>query len=494
MNFFNLFSNQFTLFIPEIFLFLIINLLLIYGVIYNTSKYHYYPNLIKNIGWLSIQTLLITILLLINNQINLNLFFNSVLINTELTFFFKVFVLIISILCFILSFNYLKNEKINTFEYHILKLFIVLGSFFLISSNDLLILYLSIEISSLALYILAAYKKNSSLSTEAGLKYVILGSFSSGLYLFGSSLIYGFTGTINFTNLTILFFTDTSVYHGIILGLIFLFISLLFKLGVAPFHMWVPDIYEGIPTSVTLFLTTVPKIAIFSVLIRFCNEIFFNLLVYWQPLLIISSLLSIILGTFILINQKKIKRFLAYSSIVHMGYLLIGLTLGTIEGTQASILYLIIYMINTINIWGLLFAINYVQKQKYIRYLSDLNSLYKTNPILAFTFVISLFSMAGIPPLAGFFSKFYIFFAALENGSYIVLILGLLTSIIGSFYYIRIIKIIYFETKIKNVYYQPVNYITGLILGVSTLFLIFFFIFLEYFLLETFLLSISSFK
>ena len=349
----------------------------------------------------------------------------------------------------------------------------------------------SIEIISLALYILAAYKRNSSLSTEAGLKYIILGSFSSGLFLFGVSLIYGFTGTINFNNLNILFFDYSSIYYGIILGFIFLLISILFKLGAAPFHMWVPDVYEGIPISVTIFLTTVPKIAILSILVRLCYSVFYNLINYWQPLLTIAAITSIVFITFILVTQKKIKRFLAYSSIVHIGYLLLGISLGTIEGLQASFLYLIIYMINTINIWTIIISIEYIQNQKKIKYISDLNYLYKINPIISIIFAISLFSMAGIPPLAGFFAKFYIFFAALENSSFLLLFIGLLTSVISTFYYIRIIKVIYFESKKYHFYYKQIDYKISLILSFTILFILFFIFFLNFFLVMTNFLSLN---
>ena len=485
MTFYTSFLNNFTILIPELYLFILINILLLYGVIYNTSQYYNYPNLVNNIGWLAIQTLIITFFLIFNNKITFSLLFNNILIHTNFTIFFKIFVLILSILCFFISFNYLINEKINTFEYHILLLIVILGSLFLISANDFLTLYLSIEIISLSLYILAAYKKTSSLSTEAGLKYIILGSFSSGLFLFGVSLIYGFTGTINFNDISILFFDSSNVYYAIILGLLFFLISLLFKLGAAPFHMWIPDIYEGIPTPVTIFLTTVPKVAILSILIRLCYSCFYQLIEFWQPLLSISALISIVYITFVLISQKKIKRFLAYSSVVHMGYLLLGISLGTIEGLQASFLYLIIYMVNTINVWTIIISIEYLQKQQRIVYISDLNFLYKTNPILAIVFALSLFSMAGIPPLAGFFAKFYIFFAALENASYLMLIVGLLTSVISTFYYIRIIKVIYFESKKQHFYYRQINYKNAIVLSVSTLFIIFFIFSLKFFLILT---------
>ena len=485
MNFYNLFANNFTLIIPEIFLFTVINFLLIYGVLYNTSVYYNYINLVKNIGWLSIQSLLITICLILNNKISFLLLFNNILIHSYFTIFFKVFILIFSILSIFVSFNYIKNEKITTFEYQILTLIVVLGSLFVISANDFLTLYLSIEIISLSLYILSSYKKYSSLSTEASLKYVILGSFSSGLFLFGVSLIYGFTGTINFNDLIILFFTNDDIYYAIILGLIFLLSSFLFKLGSVPFHMWIPDIYEGIPTSVTIFLTTVPKIAIFSIVTRLCYTSFYNLYNYWQPLLTISAIFSIVLITFVLISQKKIKRFLAYSSIVHMGYLLLGISFGTLEGVQASLLYLIIYMINTINIWTLVISLERVQKTNKIIYLSDLNYIYKTNPLLAFIFAISLFSMAGIPPLAGFFSKFYIFLAALENGSYFLLFTGILTSVISAFYYIRIIKSIFFESKNQSFYLKQLDYKNTIVLMVSTSFLILFIFVLKFFIMLT---------
>lgn len=477
MNFYTYFDNNFLILLPETFLFIMLNILLIYGVVYNTSQYYKYPNLVKNIGWFGIQVLLISLFLTMNTIPTSITLLHKTLLHNEAIIFFKSFILIFSILCIFISFDYLKNEKINTFEYQILILISVLGSLLIISANDFLLLYLAIEIASLSLYILTAYKKTSSLSTEAGIKYIILGSFSSGLFLFGTSLIYGFTGTINFNDLIMLFFNNDQIYNGINIGIIFIFIALLFKLGAAPFHMWLPDVYEGTPTSVTIFLTIVPKIAIFGILLRLCTSVFYTLYLSWQPILYVVSIISIILGTLILINQKKIKRFLAYSSIVHMGYLLLGVSLGTIDGIHGSLLYLILYMINTINIWTIVISLEYKQKQKRIIYLSDLNSLYKNNPILAIMLSISLFSMAGIPPLAGFFSKFYLFFAAIENSSYILLFVGILTSVVSAFYYIRIIKIIYFENKKQQFYYNTLSYNNAILLSISTL-LITFFIFL----------------
>jgi len=486
--------------LPELYLFFFINILLLYGVIYNTSPYHNYPNLIKNIGWLSIQTLIITIFL-IYNRITLIIkypliqyFFNESINISLYTAFFKIFVLILSILCIFISFNYLKNEKINTFEYQILLLIVIFGSLCLISSNDFLILYLAIEIISLSLYILASYNTNSSLSAEASLKYVILGSFSSGLFLFGSSLFYGFTGTINFNKLYLLLLDTSDIYYAVILGLLFFFISFLFKLGAAPFHMWVADVYEGVPISVTIFLTTVPKIAIFSIFTRLMYTCFYSLIYYWQPLLTLTAIISIVFITFVLVSQKKIKRFLAYSSIVHMGYLLLGISLGTLEGVYSSFLYLIIYMVNTINIWTILISLNYVEKQYKIKYISDLNFLYKINPLLAIVCALSLLSMAGIPPLAGFFAKFYIFLATLQNASYLLAFIGLLTSVVSSFYYIRIIKVMYFEAKKQHFYYQKINYNNAIILSFTTLFIIFFIFILSIVLKLAILISLSIFS
>jgi NADH-quinone oxidoreductase subunit N len=486
--------------LPEFYLFFFINILLLYGVIYNTSPYHNYPNLIKNIGWLSIQTLIITIFLIYNRitliiEYPLIQYFFHESINISLyTAFFKIFVLILSILCIFISFNYLKNEKINTFEYQILLLIVIFGSLCLISSNDFLILYLAIEIISLSLYILASYNTNSSLSAEASLKYVILGSFSSGLFLFGSSLFYGFTGTINFNKLYLLLLDTSNIYYAVILGLLFFFISFLFKLGAAPFHMWVADVYEGVPISVTIFLTTVPKIAIFSIFTRLMYTCFYSLIDYWQPLLTLTAIISIVFITFVLVSQKKIKRFLAYSSIVHMGYLLLGISLGTLEGVYSSFLYLIIYMVNTINIWTILISLNYVEKQYKIKYISDLNFLYKINPLLTIVCALSLLSMAGIPPLAGFFAKFYIFLATLQNASYLLAFVGLLTSVISSFYYIRIIKVMYFEAKKQHFYYQKINYNNAIILSFTTLFIIFFIFILSVVLKLVILITLSIFN
>ena len=314
----------------------------------------------------------------------------------------------------------------------------------MISSYDLIVFYLGLELQSLCLYILASFKREDEKSTEAGLKYFVLSALASGLLLYGCSLIYGFTGSTNFEIISKnLNQTNTAA----IFGIVFVMVGLAFKVSAVPFHMWTPDVYEGSPTSVTSFFALIPKIAALSDFIRFMYVPFINVMSQWQTIIIFLSIASMILGAVAAIGQNNIKRLMAYSSIGHMGYALAGICTGTNEGIQSTIIYLTIYLVMNLGAFGCIF----MMKRENIFYenINDLSGLSKNHPILSFGFLIVLFSLAGIPPLAGFFAKFYVFMAVIESGMYALAIIGLITTVVSAFYYLRIIKIIYFDKSKK---------------------------------------------
>jgi proton-translocating NADH-quinone oxidoreductase chain N len=446
--------------IPEIFILVIINFLIIYSVIYSTSSHLGYPILIRNVTWLGVQILSFAFLLNICNPLIGVIAFNNLLIFDNISILIKSIILLAAISSLILAIDYSKFENLNCFEYIILMILAVVGMMLVVSSYDLIAMYLAIELQSFCMYIIASLKRDSEFSTEAGLKYFILGAFSSGLLLFGCSLLYGFTGTTNYHQLFQVFsmveetpeivWTKTS--NAIPLGVLFILIGMLFKLSAAPFHLWAPDVYEGAPTSVTAFFAIVPKIAVLSVVVRLFSYVFYGLLLPWQEVLILCSILSMIVGTLGALWQTKIKRLLAYSGIGHIGYTLIGISTGSIEGIYATFFYVIIYIIMTIATFSILLSIRNQGNLSKLKHLNDLSGLFVSNPQLAFSFAIIMFSMCGIPPLAGFFSKMFIFISAINMEMYFLSIIGVMTSVAASFYYIRIIKLMFFdsETRINN--------------------------------------------
>jgi len=314
----------------------------------------------------------------------------------------------------------------------------------MISAYDLIVFYLGLELQSLCLYILASFKTEEEKSTEAGLKYFVLSALSTGILLYGCSLIYGFTGSTNFEIISLNLNSESSAS---VFGIVFIIVGLAFKISAVPFHMWTPDVYEGSPTSVTSFFALIPKIAALSVFIRFMYVPFSNAIDQWQTIIIFLSIASMILGAVAAIGQHNIKRLIAYSSIGHMGYALAGISVGTNAGVQSSLSYLTIYLIMNLGIFGCIF----MMKRENIFYenINDLSGLSKNHPRLALSFLIMLFSLAGIPPLAGFFAKFYIFMAVIESEMYFLAIIGLLTTVVSTFYYLRIVKIIYFDKQKK---------------------------------------------
>nr|YP_006280965.1 NADH dehydrogenase subunit 2 [Helicosporidium sp. ex Simulium jonesi]ACT36191.1 NADH dehydrogenase subunit 2 [Helicosporidium sp. ex Simulium jonesi] len=484
-----LFDNDFLTIIPEMYLVSMGLFLLLFGCVYSTSSKLNYPLLSTNIGWFTLLSFFYTFLLIQLNPINNATVLYNTLIIDDFTQFIKICTLLASIFSLLISLKYIKNENYNAFESMILILFSTASMLFCISSSDFISMYLAVELQSLCFYVLAAFKRNSEFSTESGLKYFILGAFSSGFLLFGCSLIYAFTGTLNFAECAKLFaFTGqldsigTNYTLDILtlslpkLGMIFLLVGFLFKIAAAPFHMWSPDVYEGAPTPVTAFFVITPKLTYFAVFLRIFYQCFYDLFDIWQMVLILASLASMIVGAIGGLSQTKIKRLVAFSSIGHVGYLLIGFACGSIEGIHSLCLYLIIYIFMNIAMFGILLSglLPADNKLPNMKYITDLAYLGKTNPILAITLAITLFSMAGIPPLAGFYSKAYLFFAALSNDLGLLAIIGVLTSVCSCFYYIRLIRIMYFTTP-KNWYSTTrVSKTNAIALALSLYILVFF--------------------
>ncbi len=422
--------------LPELFLSVAIMSLLMLGVFIKKS--------FKLVSLLTISSLAFAIILVLNQPNEVVKIFNDSYIIDKLSIFMKVLTLLFCLFVLLSSKDYIKNNNIDKIEYPIIILASTLGMILMISSYDLIVFYLGLELQSLCLYILASFRREDVRSSEAGLKYFVLSALASGLLLYGCSLIYGFTGSTNFetiaTNLN-------EANKGAVFGIVFIIVGLAFKVSAVPFHMWSPDVYEGSPTSVTSFFALIPKIAAITVFIRFMYVPFINAINQWQAIIIFLSIASMIVGAVAAIGQQNIKRLMAYSSIGHMGYALAGLATGTNEGIQSLIIYLTIYLVMNLGAFGCIF----MMKRENIFYenINDLSGLSKNHPILAFSFLIILFSLAGIPPLAGFFAKFYIFMAVIEVKMYALAIIGLVTTVVSAFYYIRIIKVIYFDKPKK---------------------------------------------
>ncbi len=451
--------------LPEIFISLSIMFLLILGVfIKNSSK------LIFNA---SVLILLITAVITFNETFIVNritLFNDSVVID-YMASLMKIITLLGAFLVLVISSNYLKTFKIYKIEYPILILSSVLGMMVMISSNDLIVFYMGLELQSLALYVLATFNRDQLKSSEAGLKYFILSALSSGLLLYGCSLIYGFSGSTNFD---VISSQLNSNEYVLTFGIVFILVGLAFKISAVPFHMWAPDVYEGSPTSVTLFFTMVPKIAALTVFIRFLYVPFLNLIDQWQMIIIFLSIASMLFGAIAAIGQTNIKRLIAYSSIGHIGYILAGLATGSNEGIQSSIIYISIYIIMNLALFSCLLMLR--RNNQYYEEIEDLSGLSKNHPLLSLSLLVILFSLAGIPPLAGFFAKFYIFKAVIEQSMYFLAIVGLLSTVVAAFYYLRIIKVIYFD-KEKEKYDDDHSFWLKFSLTFSTILILLYFIF-----------------
>ena len=450
---------------PEIFLSLSIMFLLLLGVFKKDSS-----KLIQNI---SLVILLITAVITFNETITIDevKLFNGSIIIDYLSSFMKIVTLLAAFLVLIISSNYLKTFKIFKIEYPILILSSVLGMMIMISSNDLIVFYMGLELQSLALYVLATFNRDQIKSSEAGLKYFVLSALSSGLLLYGCSLIYGFTGSTNFDLIATQL---NSNEYALTFGIVFILVGLAFKISAVPFHMWAPDVYEGSPTSVTLFFTMVPKVAALTVFIRFLYVPFLNLIDQWQTIIIFLSIASMLFGAIAAIGQTNLKRLVAYSSIGHVGYALAGLATGTNDGIQNSVIYITIYILMNLGLFSCLLMMR--RNNEYYENIEDLSGLSKNHPLLSLSLLIILFSLAGIPPLAGFFAKLYIFKSVIEQSMYFLAIVGLLSTVIAAFYYLRLIKIMYFDEE-KEKYDKDYSLWIKFTLVSSTLLILLYFIF-----------------
>ena len=451
--------------LAEIFISLSIMFLLLLGVFKKNSS--------KLIFNLSLFVLLITTIITFNETFSANrtTMFNESVIIDYMSSLMKIITLTGGFLVLVISASYLRIFKLFNIEYPILILSSILGMMIMISSNDLIVFYMGLELQSLCLYVLASYHRDQLKSSEAGLKYFVLSALSSGLLLYGCSLIYGFSGSTNFD---VISNQLTSNEYALTFGIVFILVGLAFKISAVPFHMWAPDVYEGSPTTVTLFFTMVPKIAALTVFIRFLYVPFLNLLDQWQMIIIFLSIASMLFGAVAAIGQTNIKRLIAYSSISHIGYTLAGLATASNEGIQSSIIYISIYIVMNLALFCCLLMLK--RKDQYYEKIDDLSGLSKNHPLLSLCLLIILFSLAGIPPLAGFFAKFYIFKSVLEQSMYFLAIVGLLSTVVAAFYYLRIIKIIYFD-KEKEKYDSDHSLWLKFSLTTSTVLILLYFIF-----------------
>ena len=447
---------------PEIFLTLTLLFLLVLGVFLKNSFLF-----IKKLTILSLFLCVPIIymnfdnqILVFNNNYSINIFSNLL----------KIIILVSSAFSLIFTGQYLKRINLEKFEYMILILSSTLGMFIMVSTNNLIGLYLGIELQSLSLYVLSSVDRNSLKSSESGVKYFVLGALSSGLFLYGCSLVYGFTGSTNYLIINENFSVDNI---GLIFGLVFIIVGLAFKVSAVPFHMWTPDVYEGSPTSVTAFFALAPKVAGIGAFIQILFVSFEAAYVEWRSIIIFISVASMILGSVAAIGQTNIKRLMAYSSIGHMGYALAGLATGTLNGISATLSYILIYVV--MNIAAFTCILFFSRNKIYFEDIRDLGGLSKNHPVISICFCIILFSLAGIPPLAGFFAKFYIFKAVIDSQMYTLAIIGLLSSVVAAFYYLRVIKIIYFDKE-----KEKFDEISGLgmkfSLSISSIIILFYFI------------------
>ena len=422
--------------VPEVFLSLSIFSLLMIGVFVKNSF-----NLIYK---LSIFLIFLLILIVLNTDGETIKIFKESFVSDNFSLFAKLLILISSFFILIISKKYIVDTKNNKFEYPIIVLLSILGMFFMVSSNDLILFYLGLELQSLSLYILASIDRDNLKSSEAGVKYFILSALSSGLLLYGCSLLYGFTGSTNFE---VIASNTADSTIGIIFAMVFILVGVAFKVSAVPFHMWTPDVYEGSPTSVTSFFSVVPKVAGIIIFIRFMYLPFQEILDQWKYILVFISIASMILGAVAAIGQNNIKRLIAYSSIGHIGYAIAGMTPGTENGFKSTLIYISIYAVMNIGAFDCIFLMK--RNGKYIEDIQELSGASKNHPLMSLSLLIILSSLAGIPPMAGFFAKFYVFMAVIESGMFTLAVIGLVTTVVSAFYYIRIIKIMYFDDPKK---------------------------------------------
>jgi NADH-quinone oxidoreductase subunit N len=458
--------SQYAPLYPEIFLALAALLQLMFGA-FGGEKQN------EASGWLAVFALIATGAIIVSQGTgSVEHPFEGALVVDDFARFMKLLILVGSGFTLILSLDYLRATSILKYEFSVLVLLSTLGMLLMASANNLISLYLALETQSLALYVMAAFRRDSVLSAEAGLKYFLLGALSSGLLLYGCSFVYGYTGSVGFTDIAKALTDSHSI--GLTFGVVFLLTGVAFKISAVPFHMWTPDVYQGAPTPVTAFFASAPKVAAFAMLIRVVQDAFPAPAVSldWKQIVIAMSVASMLLGSFAAIGQTNIKRLMAYSSIGHVGYALVGLATGTADGVSGVLVYLAIYVVMTLGTFACILAMR--RKGEFIEEISSLAGLWRSQPMLAFLLAMLLFSMAGIPPLAGFFAKWYVFIAAVNGGLYWLAVLGVVTSVVSAFYYLAIIAKMYFDEPAEG--FDPMPVKLRFVLGLSGVVVLFLFI------------------
>jgi NADH-quinone oxidoreductase subunit N len=453
-----------TLAIPEIVLACCGMAILIFGVLQKRDTFQFSSMLV-------VGAFLLTGVLVVSAAPGIG--YNGLFTNDTFSAFVKLVILIAAAMGVIVSLDYNEHENLRRFEFPVLMLFSTVGMMLMASASNLMTLYLGLELMSLATYVLAAFARDELRSAEAGLKYFVLGALASGLLLYGISLVYGFSGSMAFDRLAQALADPTHVSPGLIVGIVFVVAGLAFKVSAVPFHMWTPDVYEGAPTPVTSFLGTAPKVAAMALLVRVMATPFGHLLGSWQQLIVLVSIASMLLGSLAAIGQRNIKRLMAYSSIGHMGYVLIGLAAGTPNGIRGVLIYLVTYVFMNAGTFACIIAMR--RRGRMLEGISDLAGLGRTDPALAAALTVFMFSMAGIPPFSGFWGKYFIFTAAVQQGMWTLAVIGVLTSVIGAYYYIRIIKLMYFDEPEEAFDPRPAS--LSVVVAASGLFTMFFFVF-----------------
>ena len=393
---------------------------------------------------------------------------NGAFISDAFSRVMKALILLGSSATILLSRDYFQRERIDRFEYPILVVLCTIGMMVMASANDLISLYLGLELQSLAAYVIAAFHRDDLKSTEAGLKYFVLGALSSGMLLYGSSLIYGFTGTVSFPGIVSALHAGSG--FGIVLGIVFVAAGVAFKMSAVPFHMWTPDVYEGAPTPVAAFFASAPKMAAVAMSVRVFAGAFQDVAAIWQQIIIFIAIASMALGSFAAIGQRNLKRLMAYSSIGNIGYALIGLAAAKEDGVRGVVIYMVIYLAMTLGAFAIILSLR--RGRQMFESIDDLAGLSRTHPVLAFCLAMMMFSLAGIPPLAGFFAKFYVFAAAIKEGLVTLAVIGVVTSVVGAFYYLRLVKVMYFDEPQAG--YERIPPGSAIVLGLSSVVVILF--------------------
>src|SRR5579863_7050238 len=428
----------------------------------------------KGISWLAIGVLVVAFLLVLRVAIERNVTLNGMFITDGFGAFMKALVLAGSALSILLSLDYNRSQHIERPEFPVLILLATAGMMMMISAYDLISLYVGLELQSLALYVIASFDRDSVRSSEAGLKYFVLGALASGMLLFGASMVYGFAGSTNFETLRQVFQSGVAHPIGLLFGIVFIMVGLAFKVSAVPFHMWTPDVYEGAPTPVTAFFAVAPKIAALALFVRVMIDPFYSLITEWSQIVWGISVASMIVGALAAINQRNIKRLMAYSSIGHIGYALIGLATGTQAGVRGILFYMAIYLFMNVGTFAVILCMR--RQGKMVEEIADLAGLARTQPALALALGIFMFSLAGIPPLAGFLAKFYIFLAAIDAHFVALAVIGVVTSVVGAYYYVRIVKIMYFDEP-AAAFDQPLSPAMNAVLVVTSILVLAFFIY-----------------